>query len=329
MKEHEIRPERLLNRYLELSARDAERCFTGTRRASIACVGCGAPRVVHEFTKNGFAYASCAICRSLFQSPRPGIEAFEAFYRHSESSRFWAEEFFPSVAEVRRQKIFRPRVERLTALCAVRSVDPKRIVEVGAGFGIFLDEWRRAHPGVHALAIEPSKHLATECRRKGFAVVEDIAENVSGHDEQADLVACFEVLEHVFDPLEFVRVLTRFATPGGIVCASTLGVDGFDLQMLWEQSNAIFPPHHINFLSVKGFDALFSRAGLKNVEVLTPGQLDVDIVRNAVKREPSLLQNNRFLGLVLEDDHRAALFQEFLVSARLSSHTWVIGTKPV
>ena len=93
MKEHEIRPEALLNRYLELSARDAAACFGDAPRQAQACVGCGGERSTHEFDKHGFSYAQCTECGTLFQSPRPPIAAFEAFYRKSASSKCWAEAF--------------------------------------------------------------------------------------------------------------------------------------------------------------------------------------------------------------------------------------------
>jgi SAM-dependent methyltransferase len=329
MKEHEIRPEALLNRYRELSAQDAEHCFGDAARAPVACVACGRTESTHQFDKHGFAYAQCNDCATLYQSPRPPIAAFEAFYRQSESSRYWAEVFFPAVAEVRREKIFRPRVERLAGLCGERGLTVERLIDVGAGYGIFLDEWRRVFPNGHALAVEPSGSLAQACRAKGFEVVEDIVENVKGHDASADLVTCFEVLEHVYAPLDFVRVLAGLAKPGGWVFVSTLGIDGFDLQVLWEKSGQISPPHHINFLSVSGFDALFRRAGLVDVSITTPGQLDVDIVRNAAKQDPALLAGQRFLQNMLEDDDRAAAFQQFLVEQRKSSHVWVMGRKPL
>ena len=68
--------------------------------------------------------------------------------------------------------------------------------------------------------------------------------------------------------------------------------------------------------------------GLVDVRVTTPGQLDVDIVRNALKRNPALLDGQRFLGKLLVDDSAAAAFQQFLVERRMSSHAWVIGRKP-
>lgn len=328
MKENDIRPEALLRRYLELSEMDAELCFTDTQRLNIPCVACGSNHLKGEFDKNGFTYSSCQDCHTLFQSPRPLITAFEAFYRNSASSRYWAEEFFPAVAETRREKIFRPRVERLAELCRTKDISVKQLIDVGAGYGIFLDEWHHRHPSTQMLAIEPSGHLAAECRSKGFNVVEDIAENVSGYNNHADLTVCFEVLEHVYDPLAFVRTLIRLTKPGGYVFISTLCVDGFDIQMLWDKSNSIFPPHHINFLSVTGFEHLFARAGLIDVDITTPGQLDVDIVRNASEREPHLMDEQRFLRRIFADQKLSTAFQGFLSTNRLSSHAWVIGRKP-
>jgi SAM-dependent methyltransferase len=328
MKESDIRPEALLKRYLDLSERDARNCFGSDERQEIPCVACNSGDITLEFLKHGFEYSGCNTCGTLFQNPRPALKQFEAFYRDSESSRYWAEVFFPAVAETRRDKIFRPRVEKLMQLCDETGNDVQRLIDVGAGYGIFLDEWRKYSPRTHLVAIEPSAALAAQCRAKGFEVTENIVENVTSYDNFADLVVCFEVLEHVFEPLSFVRTLAKLTRPGGTVFVSTLCVDGFDLQMLWEKSNQISPPHHINFLSVAGFKRLFERAGLEDISVTTPGKLDVDIVRNACRQHPELLDGQRFLNRLIQDDQLAKDFQGFLANNRLSSHAWVSGKKP-
>ena len=327
MKEAEIRPEALLKRYLELSAVDAVRCFSGSARDAVPCVGCGSERSRGQFEKSGFAYSECDDCGTLFQTPRPPIDAFEAFYRDSESSRYWAEVFFPAVAEVRREKIFAPRVKRLADLCAQHGIKVNRLADVGAGYGIFLEEWRRSFPETEIVAIEPSANMASVCRAKGIPVIEDIIENVPPDVPSQDLVTCFEVLEHVYEPLQFLRALGAPLRAGGWLFLSTLGIDGFDFQVLWERSTQISPPHHLNFLSTKGFSELFRRAGFSELVLTTPGQLDVDIVRNAAREQPSLLDNQRFIRSTIADEARAAAFQRYLVEQRLSSHVWVLAKK--
>jgi len=328
MKEHDIRPKELLTRYVELSALDAGRCFSKSDRRDLPCVACGSALKTKQFDKNGFSYACCDQCGTLYQVPRPSLEAFEQFYSDSESSRYWAEVFFPAVAEVRREKIFQPRVKGVAKLCADVGLEINTIVDIGAGYGIFLEEWQKEHPESEAIAVEPSPSLAEECRNKGLRVLETIAEKAVGLDEVADLVVCFEVLEHVDDPLSFVENLSRMVRPGGYLFVSTLCIDGFDLQTLWEKSSQISPPHHINFLSINGFESLFNRAGLTDINVTTPGKLDVDIVRNASATDSSILEGQRFLKHVLSDEQASQAFQSYLSENRLSSHAWVLGKKP-
>ncbi len=328
MNENEIRPKDLLRCYLELCEKDAKHYFDHSEKYDVACVACGSEEVSFEFEKQDFEYVRCVNCGTLYQTPRPSAEAFGRFYSDSESSKYWADVFFPAVAEIRREKIFRPRVKRLIEMCSKKGLDVKRLVDVGAGYGIFLDEWRLCCPEVDAVAVEPSASLAAECRRKEFRVIEAVAQQANGLSGFADLVVCFEVLEHVDDPLSFLNTLKGMVRPGGYVFISTLCIDGFDLQMLWEKSTQMSPPHHINILSVDGFVELFKQAGLVDVDVSTPGVLDVDIIRNVANDDTEFLTEHRFLRSVLHDKKIAQEFQSFLSENRLSSHAWVFGQSP-
>lgn len=327
MKEEDIRPTDIFEEYLRLSANDAKICFSHVDKEHICCPACDSVGRTFEFIKYGFEYSTCDECMSLYQTPRPPISAFEQFYNNSISSSYWAEIFFPAVAEARRERIFKPRVNKLVELCEDKCLTPNTVVDVGAGYGIFLEEWKALYPQSRTIAIEPSNHLSEVCRNKGLEVVENFAEKVTGYDNIADLVICFEVLEHVYEPLSFIKTLSAFVKPGGYLMVSTLGVDGFDIQTLWEKSNSVSPPHHINFLSVEGFHKLFERAGLQNIDVITPGVLDVDIVRNAYNKDPSVLSQNRFIKKIIENDSLLVSFQKYLIDENLSSHTWVMAKK--
>jgi len=329
VKEEDIRPADIFKEYLRLSVEDAERCFSDVSRSDIDCPACGSNVRVEEFDKHGFGYVSCDDCATLYQSPRPQIDAFERFYSDSISATYWSQTFFPAVAEPRRERIFKPRVERLVKLCEEKGIHPSTVMDVGAGYGIFLEEWKKKYPQARTIAVEPSIHLAEICRQKGIEVIQEMAENVSGYDAVADLVICFEVLEHVHDVLSFISILKKFVKPGGYLMVSTLGVDGFDIQVLWDKSNSIAPPHHLNFLSIQGFATLFNRAGLVETDVLTPGVLDVDIVRNSFNDDPSCLQGNRFIEVLLNDEMLSSKFQDFLIENKLSSHTWIIAKNSI
>jgi SAM-dependent methyltransferase len=328
MKEADVRPAALFKKYLELSAADAITYFSGSRRAELPCPACGSKDTRPVFVKHGFGYVLCESCYTLYQSPRPSAADFARFYQESPSARYWACTFSPAVAEARRVHLIRPKVQELAQLCQQDQFSPQVFADIGAGAGFFLEEWRRSFPDTQVIAVEPNPDLADQCRQKNLAVLECFLEEAESLDDPADLVTAFEVIEHVHDPLTFCAALGKLLKPGGRVLLTGLTVDGFDLQVLWEKSNSISPPHHINFMSVKGFESLLARAGFTNLRIFTPGKLDVDIVRNAAAARAEVLAGQGFVQMLLRRGEKTLeAFQQFLSQHQLSSHCWVWASK--
>ncbi|MGB0681406.1 MAG: class I SAM-dependent methyltransferase [Magnetovibrionaceae bacterium] len=336
MKEADIRPKDLFQEYLRLSALDAEAFFPEGERAASACPGCGADESGKAFEKHGFGYRTCTACGTLFVSPRPAVSAFNGFYADSPSARYWSEVFFPAVMEARREKIFRPRVEKVLDLLEERNAKAVRVVDVGAGLGLFLDEWKARRAEADLGAVEPSGLMAETLRGRGYAVLEGFVENLDSLDadghwrEAADLVTSFEVIEHVHDTLGYLSAIAGLVKPGGWVLITSLCLDGFDLQVLGRASDSISPPHHINFMTLQGFRALFERAGLGQIELITPGKLDVDIVAGKAADQPDVLDGQDFVKTLLaRPEPVRQAFQSFLADNGLSSHAWVLARKPL
>ena len=332
MKESDIRPADILNEYLRLSAADAATFFPDPARfVHRPCPGCGGDAPRPAFEKNGFALSTCGACGTLYVERVPRGDDLDAFYRDSPSQRYWASVFFPAVAEARREKIFRPRVERLQALVAGLGVTPRRVMDVGAGAGIFLQEARALGFGDEQLAVEPNTDLAAGCRDAGFTTFEGFGFEAAADPDwadSADLVVSFEVIEHVLSPMDFVSELGRLAKPGGLVAASGLCGSGFDIAVLGAASKAVSPPHHLNFLSRRGVTDLLARCGLEEVAFVTPGVLDVDIVRNTLAEKPDLPVDAfiRHLTLDASEETRGA-FQKLITEHGMSSHMWVVARR--
>lgn len=319
MKENEIRPRALFDEYLRLSLEDA-REMPRDRFVSIACPACSGQNAVLQIEKLGFQYQRCVDCGTLYCSPRPAGSDLDQFYQQSKSSNFWAKEFFPAVAEPRREKLFRPKAQKVSELF-FSSDSIKSVCDVGAGYGIFVEELKALKPDLRYAAVEPGAELAAVCRSKGLEVLETMAEDALEWKGRFDLVICSEVIEHVFDPESFIRSLASLCAPGGKVLLTGLGYEGFDILTLQEHSNSVSPPHHLNFISVEGFRRLLQRCGLTDVEITTPGQLDFDIVKN------SQVENEFVRVLASRGEETQKEFQAFLQKHRLSSHLWVWGTR--
>ena len=328
MKEDDIRPADLYRRYLELNEADAVAYFSASERKDLPCPACDSALIEPAFEKSSFGLALCRNCDTLFQSPRPPREDFALFYQGSSSARYWAKTFFPAVAEARRQNLFRPKVERIAQLCQEEGFLPQVLADIGAGYGIFLEEWRYKFPRTELIAIEPHPDLAARCRAKNFVVQECFAEEARAIHGHVDMVVAQEVIEHVHSPLVFCASLWQLLRQGGKLLLTDLTVSGFDIQILWEYSRSICPPLHLNFMSIRGFQYLLARAGFRNIRIFTPGNLDVDIVKNTVAENPQILNGQRFIShLLSQDEATLAEFQKFLSEHRLSSHCWIWAEK--
>lgn len=143
-------------------------------------------------------------------------------------------------------------------------------------------------------------------------------------------MTCFEVIEHIPDTVAFLRSLRQLARPGGLVILSGLSGDGFDIKTLGAQSKAVSPPHHLTFLSLDGVRAALTLADMELLDLFTPGELDVDIVRNAALADPTCLEDGTLRDLLLSgtDEDRAAL-QSDLKENRQSSHMWIVARRPM
>jgi len=330
MKEADIRPRDLFDTYLRLLEEDVE-TFFGDHRGfeAVACPGCGTWNGREAFVKSGFIYVECRECATLWASPRPPAARLADFYRSAKSVDYWCTAFYRETAEARRQHIFRPRAALLADLIArADGLGGGAIADVGAGYGIFLDEVLRLGQFRDVVGIEPNPALAQVCRERGFRVVEMSLEDVKPGELCLDVVTAFEVLEHVYDPCRFLSAISNLLAPRGCLVLTTLVASGFDIQTLWERSNAVTPPQHLNLMSIEGMRLLMERVGLEIVELSTPGRLDVDIVENAFRRDPGL-PLPRFLKYLFASRGAEARtqFQTFLQGALLSSHVRVVARR--
>jgi SAM-dependent methyltransferase len=328
VKEAEIRSRETHNRYLALVQADAERlAHNRAAFSNVPCPACGGSSHRKAFVKAGFTYAECADCETLFVNPRPSFATLAQLYEDSPSTKYWVDEFFRPMAEARRAKIFQPRASYVAS--RFPQLAAGRIGDIGAGFGLFLEELRGLWPKATALAIEPSRDMAAILREKKIPVLEQMLEDVPVADAGFDLLTAFELFEHLHEPQKFLSRMLELLKPGGYVYLTTLNGQGFDIQLLWEHSKSVSPPHHLNFINPRSMARLLERAGFVDVEVTTPGELDWDIVEGgwrAGEADPGRLF--RTIATHAPDEAKRAL-QAWIRDHGFSSHLRAVARRPL
>lgn len=329
LREEEIRPQSLMAEQQRRFANDVARLLKSKSSfVSVPCPACGAERSAPEWTKYELSYVRCLDCRTVYINPRPPPAVLDDYYRHSENYAYWNDVIFPASEAARREKLFKPRAERLVALCQRHGVAGGTLLEIGAGFGTFGEEVKRLGYFQRFLAVEPTPNLAATCRARGHEVLESPIEHVTLPERSVDVIASFEVVEHLFSPRDILLKAYRLLRPGGVMIVSVPSCGGFDVMLLKEKSSSV-DVEHLNYFHPQSLSRLFEACGFTTLEMLTPGKLDAELVRTQVLSGEVSVAGDPFLQTVLVDRwaELGAPFQEFLAQNLLSSHLWVVAQK--
>ena len=325
MKEEQIRPKKIFDEFLRLASVDIVEYFATAPRINIVCPACTSIGD-QAFRKKGFDYALCSKCQTLFVTPRPVIEAFNLYYTEAPSVKYWATTFYHATAKERREKLWKPKAE--IVLNTMQQYDAKlhHVIDIGGGYGIFAEEMELLN-GKPVTVIEPGPQLAEICRNRKLIVVEKFLETVLPDDLPAKpkIFVCFELFEHLHDPSVFLNNLHRLMQSGDLFLFTTLSGTGVDIQVLWENSKSISPPHHLNFLNPISIKILLDRQNFTGITVTTPGKLDIDILCN----NKSLIQDRFWKNFVSKaTELERNQWQKLITATGLSSHMMVSCRKP-
>ena len=330
MTEADIRPPAIME--AKRACVEADRRYLLDRRdqwVEVACPACGDEASRPWGGKQGFRYAECTGCGTVYTTPRPSPELLEAFYAASENYAYWNEHVFPATEDVRRERIFRPRAERLAEIARHHGVIGGTLLDVGAAFGTFCRCAIEAGLATRAIALEPTPGLARTCRERGLEVFEQPLEDLQ-LPALVDLVTAFEVIEHVFDPGVFLDRCRGLLRPGGLLVVSCPNIRGFGIADLGVASGSV-DHEHLNYFHPDSLAGLLEARGFTVLESLTPGRLDADLVRQAAARGEVDLTARPLLEEVLQRrwEELGGPFQEFLAEHGLSSHLWMVARRPL
>jgi SAM-dependent methyltransferase len=147
-----------------------------------------------------------------------------------------------------------------------------RYLEVGCGFGFALDFGRHTF-GLDVLGIDPSPFAAAGHKALGLPMISGyLTSETKLPVNSFDIVVASEVIEHIFEPLEFVRVIRDRLGPDGVFILTTPN----GLKAVPETPSAALNAllsvgwHYILY-SPKALDRLLREAGFRHAEVAVRG----------------------------------------------------------
>jgi 2-polyprenyl-3-methyl-5-hydroxy-6-metoxy-1,4-benzoquinol methylase len=139
-----------------------------------------------------------------------------------------------------------------------------KILEIGAGKGAFTK-----YIGIQKyIGLEYNDRAITIAAQQGINLqnkpIEEYANNADNHDKHS-VVVCFQVLEHIANPSQFIASAIKCLKERGLLIVSVPAEDSFISTSINDILN--LPPHHITRWSDKALTTLGTKFNLEVVAI--------------------------------------------------------------
>jgi SAM-dependent methyltransferase len=165
---------------------------------------------LHEYTGQTAALVRCAYCGFGQPDRLPTLPHFFDRMYDQRWSDAWIQEEFDSTCK---DYIFRTI---LTAMDRHIAGGPRRLLDIGAHAGRFLDAARKAGWQVEGIELNP-RTAAFAAHRTGAVVHQINAHTLAAAGGRFDAITLTDVLEHIPDPVKLLATVNRLAAPGAVV----------------------------------------------------------------------------------------------------------------
>jgi len=233
----------------------------------VYCDLCGADSAKSVYVVKGdqpfsfpepLSYVKCKQCGLVYTNPRPCKEVTEEQYEEK-----YARTDLPIDSNNYLRKILENSVGRLAFIEKYKQ--GKELLDVGCCQGNFISVARLK--GWNVLGVEVSKRYSTVAREQfKLPVMTNTIENAGLLPDSFDVVTSFDVIEHLPDPLNFLRQCKLLLRKDGILIAETCNYDALHQLVLGKrwQSDA---GQHLYLFTPKTLREIAEKAGLKVIEI--------------------------------------------------------------
>lgn len=213
----------------------------------------------------------CGDCRVAFVSPMPDAAALRALYgeQYYSGDNDIGYSDYDSQAGAAAEWARFYWEERLNDIEKLAGGRRGRLLEIGCAYGVFLQA--AAARGWRVDGAEISPHAAeTAGRRLGINVFTGAIEAAPFANETYDLIAAFEVIEHIPEPRPFVKKALSLLKPGGLFVLTTPNdLFSFRAAIAGDKAKLVKLPEHVVFYSPSAVERLLTREGFRNASAIT------------------------------------------------------------
>jgi 2-polyprenyl-3-methyl-5-hydroxy-6-metoxy-1,4-benzoquinol methylase len=110
---------------------------------------------------------------------------------------------------------------------------------------------------------------------RGLNVLNKTLEQAAFNDNEFDVVTAFDVLEHIFEPKNFIKEIKRILKPNGLVFLYVPNLESASFHLMKENSHFIWPTHHLTYFTPETLNNFMKKLEFQVVFLETKG-LDIE-----------------------------------------------------
>ncbi len=179
--------------------------------------------------RNHWTFWQCGACEAVWIDPRPALSELGTIYPPTYYAYEMSETLSPFVLK---GKAFLDRL-KFKGILKRLSNNPKSFLDVGCGDGRYLFQFAASgmpRPCIYGIDL-PSAAMP-KLRAAGFQIYAGRVEDCETIEPGSiDLITMFHVIEHVKDPVNVLRKLARWLTPGGVLALETPNTSSIDCKL--------------------------------------------------------------------------------------------------
>jgi SAM-dependent methyltransferase len=232
------------------------------------CLLCGSQRPRRpRLTFGRFQVLQCSVCGFRYLSPRLPESRMLSTYA--------SPDYFAGDGEIgytddaggyrNQEETLRRTFRRFVRQLAERGLTGGRLLELGCGKGLFLEQaagWFQ-----EACGLDLNREALEAVWAKGFSAWQGGLEALEA-GRRFECILSINVLEHIYEPRAWIERIERHLSSGGWTVHATPRIDGLWFKLMGRRWPSFKIPEHVGFYSPQTLSGLYRRCGAREVRRL-------------------------------------------------------------
>ena len=239
------------------------RSSISSEATSPACICCGQAAAQTVYEVRSFPISRCSNC-GLGRTTLDKDFDLEKYYSESYFNGDVDDGYADYLGS---ENVLRPEFGRTATHLLAHSRSKGALLEFGCAYGFFLMEAAPFFTRVEG--IELCQDAVRFCRSRGLDVARGVVDAATLRGPY-DAAVGLDVIEHIPDPHEAVKLIASRLNPGGTILLTTGDWRSLLARAMGPRWRLMTPPQHLSFFTPRSMTLMLEAAGLRVVELSHP-----------------------------------------------------------